>query len=281
MPRDSVAIMRPSDPTLESFNRRDLSSTGRISPTYYSAVFPNRIEAGAVSRVGMLMEGSQAHVVLMGISCKRAIDALQRLRDEGMPLQAAATIAHMTLSSDCLEAHPPEALPLAWPPLRPCEEQQSVWSALDDGLVNLITSAHHPRLRDEVDAAQLDAIKAPGGVSGLAHLLPLLLSEGVAKFRLGIETISIAACADPAKMAGLYPRKGTLQIGSDADIVLCSLAEEHVLKHAGNGSGYHDPYAGREAVGRIDAVYLRGRLATGSNSERPVGQYIERRVSLA
>jgi dihydropyrimidinase len=281
MPRDSLVITRPSDPVLESFFRRDLAVAGMKGAKHYEAILPAHVEAGAIQRLGMLMEGAQATVLLMGVSCRRALRSLQMLRENAVPLHAAVSIAHLALGTGCLDAQPAGVLPLTWPPLRGEEEQRSLWNALEDGLLGVVTSGHHPCTQEEVTAAQGNAVEAPGGAAGLGHLLPLLLGEGVSKFLLSLETLSVVAAADPAKMAGLYPRKGCLQIGSDADIVVCNTAEETTLARAGNGIDYHDPYAGRECVGRIEAVYLGGKLATGEDDATPQGRYLERRVSLA
>lgn len=280
LPEGTVAFAQASDPLVESALRKGLIANSQTSAKAWTSVFPEPLEACALRTVAGLTRSSRARLVLLGISCHEALQEFLAMREKGSPLIVGAKLAHLIQSAEQIDDEDARLFPLVWPPLRGRGEQTSLWSALEDGLLTLVTSAHRPRKLDEAKRAQADAFGTPGGSSGLAHLLPMLLSEGVAKWRLSMETVTQCAAADPAKLAGLYPRKGTLQIGADADFVIVNAGETRPLEMGGAGA-YFDPYAGLEATGTIEAVYLRGRCVAGEGADKtPGGQFLERRVSL-
>lgn len=281
LPEGTVAIAHATDPLVENALRKGLITASQTSAKAWTNVFPEEVEACALRTLAGLTRGARARVLLLGVSNNEALQELMSVREKGSTMVAAAKISHLVQSTDQLEEDAASLIPLVWPPLRGRGEQTSLWSALEDGLLGIVTSAHRPRRLDEMKKAQADAFSTPGGSSGLGHLLPLLLSEGVTKWRLSLETLSQCAAADPAKLAGLYPRKGTLQIGADADFVVLNMTETRALEPAGEGA-YFDPYAGMEATGTIESVYVRGHCVLGAAAEEsPCGQFVERRVSLA
>ncbi|MCB2156589.1 amidohydrolase family protein [bacterium] len=281
LPESSYAITTPSDPLFEHYFRTDLRSGGRIGPKYYTRVFPEWIEASMLRSYDALLHEARSRLVVLGLSCPESLVELQRLRERGTRLIGGAKLPHMVLNTDMLNEETAAILPFAWPPLRGRGAQHALWSALDDGLLNMVSSAHHPRTVEEVREGQKDAMSAEGGGTGITHLLPLLHSEGVAKWRLTLESLSQCACADPAKLAGLYPRKGSLQIGSEADLVILDPSKSYRIQPAGAAVGHYDPYAGIEVSGTVEAVYLRGHRVFGNGADpAPQGRFLEGTVSL-
>ncbi len=278
-----VAFTSLSDPILEAYYRNEIRGSGNTTPRNYPQFFPESIEAATLRTIHALAARSlSSRLVILGLSSLQAIAEYQKLREQGTPLIAGVKLPHLALSSELIEEESwIGGFPLTWPPLRGRADQQALWAALDAGLFNLVTSGHHPLPIADVRQASSDVTRAPIGCAGIAHLLPLVYSEGVAKWRLTLESLSMSACADPAKLAGLYPAKGSLQLGSDADIILFDPSADCDLPDAGNG-WHADPFVGMPCSGAIDRVYLRGALVFSDSNPvgQPTGRYLDRRVSL-
>lgn len=280
-----VAIVSPTDPVLEEYFRNSLRSLGSTGLMQRTNIFPEPIEATAMRTFGALVKGSRAHVAFLGVSGERTMQALEYLRSHDYPASAIAKLPHLAFNADTLgeESQSPVApgIPSVWPPLRGRQHQQRLWTALDSGLVTAVSSGHHPITMKQATAGLADATRAAEGANGLEHLVPVMYSEGVSKWRIDGETLSNVCCADPAKLAGLYPRKGSLQVGSDADFVIVDPAAAHERRPFPN-AGHYDFFAGMDCMGTMRAVYLRGsRIAGDGARDEPAGRFVERRVSLA
>ncbi|MDK2971420.1 MAG: dihydropyrimidinase [Candidatus Sumerlaeota bacterium] len=282
LPESTLLLTRPSEACLEYHLRRTLRAKGFVQPAYHSQTFPSWLEESAVHLLGAIARGSRPRLLVLGISSTPALAAIQSLREQGVSILGGATLPHLVRTADMLEEDAGTILPLTCPPLRERADQQSLWNALDSGTLSVVSSGHHPVTTDEARAGHTDALASADGAGGIAGLLPLLHAEGIAKWRLSIESLSLCACADPAKLAGLYPRKGSLQIGSDADFVLLNPRAAGTVDRFTSDSRLADPYSGMECADVVEAVYLRGRCVHGAGADTAVrGRYLDRRLSLA
>lgn len=152
------------------------------------------------------------------------------------------------------------------PPLRKAEDNQALWQALADGTVQTVATDHCPFTIAEKQENVSDFRNCPGGVSGVEERMPLLFSEGVLKGRLTLERFVQVTSANVAKIFGLYPRKGTLLPGSDADIVLIdpqgkrTFARENLHTTCGCS-----PYEGMTVQATIRLTMLRGEIIAKDN----------------
>jgi dihydropyrimidinase len=126
-------------------------------------------------------------------------------------------------------------------------------------LIEIVSTDHAPFHRD-LKEAKASMFDIPFGMPGVETLLPIMYTEGVAKGRLGIGRLVQLLSENPARRFGLYPRKGTLAPGADADIVVLDPARTHVLRHAELHGGYgFDPFEGWTVHSSVERVYLRGQ----------------------
>lgn len=278
----SLAITSPSDPIFEDYFRSNLKERKAVGPEFFTQVFPEWIEEERLRILGSTARSTRGRLIVLGLSTARSVAALQSMREEGVPIFGAAALPFLALNSDSPEEEGAEnPLPITWPPVRGRSEQQCLWNALEAGTLSVLTALHHPVTPEQIRVGQEDATSAVCGIGGIEHLLPLVYSEGVAKWRLSMESLSQCACADPAKLAGLYPKKGSLQIGSDADFVIFDPAIEESVPET-KPDAATSPYAELEPSGGINAVYLRGSCIFGSNAvPEPRGRFLDRRISLA
>jgi dihydroorotase-like cyclic amidohydrolase len=236
-------------------------------------------EAALVAYLGRVAGLGGARVLLRGISTAAAIEELAALREQNPRLSGGALAGHLLLAE--AEGERP---PRLWPPLRQRSQQNALYAAIEEGLVSVVLSGHKPRTALEVVADSTGPKPAPVGFATLSAMLPALYGEAGVKWRLSLAALSQALCADPAKLAGCYPRKGSLQPGSDADIVIIDPQGTTTRTDAAEAPAheYHDPFAGATFHGRIERVFLRGRQIVGPKglSDSPSGLFVFRRVAL-
>lgn len=153
----------------------------------------------------------------------------------------------------------------------------AIWAAFEDGTLDVISTDHAPHLREEVERQREDAWAAPWGSPQLEHAVPILLTD-VSQGRLSLAAFVRATSENPARLLGVFPRKGTLQVGSDADLMVVDLDRAWVVtgERLYTKCGW-TPYEGRSVKGKVEATVLRGRVimrAGAVEAEPGSGRYI-------
>jgi dihydropyrimidinase len=249
----------------------------------YALARPTWLEAEAIARMATLADATGANVLVTAVSSQRALAALERAKGSGAPILGQAGIHHLALTDDLLtedEAH----LWCTAPPLRPKGNDHSLWRALDSGLLDSVASHHRAVPREAKRPGQADAQRCVPGLPSIETLLPTLWSEGIERRRLTRQALVAVACEMPAKLLGLYPRKGCLEIGSDADLVIVDPDQTRTVdpKRLHMGGNLH-PQAEKSLRGWPVATVLGGEVIaengvmTGSEA---TGAYLERKHSL-
>ena len=163
------------------------------------------------------------------------------------------------------------------PPLRSGDDHEALWNAVSEGLIETVSSDHAPYLEEAKHAAD-NIFDVPFGMSSVETLLPLTYWEGAAKGRISFPRMAQILAENPARRFGLYPRKGSLQRGADADIVIFDPNEEWTISAAGlHTAADFTPYEGWRIKGRVVSVLLRGEvlLESGKLTKAPgVGRFV-------
>ena len=145
-----------------------------------------------------------------------------------------------------------------WTPLRTEKDSENLWEALNDGTVNVIASDHATHTREEKERGLENIWKSPPGLPAIESMLPLLLTA-VNKGKFELERLFQCASTNPAKVMGLYPRKGTISVGSDADLVVIDINRESIIRGEDAKMKTHwTPYEGWKTKGAVHSTYLRG-----------------------
>lgn len=249
----------------------------------HAQLHPAWAEAEAITRAATLAEAAGAHLLALGVSGQAGLEAVRRAKECSAHLHAETTPHHLTLSRDLLEGDEGH-LWVVNPPLRPRGEAQALWRALEAGLLDAVSSHHRAVPRSAKRAGQTDGAKAVPGLPGVETLLPVLWSEGVEKWRLSSQALVAVCCETPAKLYGLWPRKGSLDIGADADLVLLDpprvISVDPAQLHM--GTDYH-PLAGKPLRGWPVMTLLRGKVVAENGAPAGPGgrgTYAERQFSL-
>ena len=249
---------------------RDALGPQDLQPIGQAKTRPNVAEAAAVSRVLAAARAcGDAPVYIVHTSAHESLDQLRLARRQGQRHIYSETCPQYLLLTEEKFRHggPMEGIKyMLAPPLRKAEDNQALWQALADGTIQTVATDHCPFTIAEKQENVSDFRNCPGGVSGVEERMPLLFSEGVLKGRLTLERFVQVTSANVAKIFGLYPRKGTLLPGSDADIVLIdpkgtrTFARENLHTTCG-----YSPYEGMTVQATIRLTMLRGEIIAKDN----------------
>ena len=255
---------------------------GALSPASHPVTRPNALEAEAVASMLRMAQVADVPVIIVHLSTREALEEVRIARQRGQ-IVYVETCPHYLLLDDSRyeQAEYREAAKyICAPPLRKQADQEAIWQGLADETVQTVATDHCSFTLAQKDAGKDDFTKIPGGMPGVESRGILLWSEGVVKGRLTAEQMCRVLSENAAKLYGAYPRKGTLSVGSDADIVVLDPDTKGLLTAADQAANVdYCPYEGWETSGVISQVYLRGQLAVdqGEILTGPIGTYIPRK----
>lgn len=226
-----------------------LIATGRTAPRYYPLSRPTTVEAAATARAVAFAEQTGASTYIVHLSCEAALNEVRRGRERGLDLSIETRPMYLFLNDERF-AEPDAGKYFGQPPLRAASDQAALWQAVQDGEINTLATDHAPWMYADKTAPGLDLTTIPPGVADLDVMLPMFWSEGVSKGRISRSRFAEITSAYAARLLGLYPRKGTIAAGSDADLVLWDPNEARTVQAARFQSvSDYSPYEGWPVTG--------------------------------
>jgi len=253
-----------------------------LSPASHPRTRPPYLEAEAVARLLRIAQAAQAPVVIVHLTNGEALSEVLRARKRGQTVYVETCPQYLLLDESLYdqEDFSEAARYVCAPPLRARKEQDTLWKALRRGEIQTVSTDHCSFTLEQKAMGREDFTKIPGGLPGVETRGELMWSFGVAKRRLSVAQMCRVLCENPARLYGLFPRKGVLQPGSDADIVVYDPSGGHVIRAEDcvSAAGYN-PYEGFSVDGGIRQVWLRGRLAVENGNvleTDPRGKYMAR-----
>ena len=255
---------------------------GELSPASHPRTRPPYLEAEGVGRLLRAAQAAQAPVIIVHLTNGEALDEVLRARKRGQTVYVE-TCPHYLILDESLydqENFSDAARYVCAPPLRERKEQDVLWKALRRGEIQTVSTDHCSFTLKQKELGREDFTKIPGGLPGVETRGELMWSCGVARRKLSVAQMCRLLSENPAKLYGLFPRKGTLQSGADADIVVYDPSGGHVIRaeDCESAAGY-SPYEGFATDGGIRQVWLRGRLAVENGNvlfSQPEGRYMAR-----
>ena len=262
---------------------------GRTQACWHPVSRPDDAEAEAVSRLLYLARATgEAPVYIVHLSTRKGLEEVRKAKAAGQGHFGAETCPQYLLLDEQLYADPREGLKaIMAPPLRTQSDQDALWAALSNGELDTVATDHCPfTFAKQKQQGAEDFTKCPSGAPGVEERLILLYSEGVAKGRITLPQLVKYACANPARVAGLYPRKGAIEAGADADLVILDPDRTWTMTTDKlHGNADYTLYEGMPVRGAVERVLLRGETIAQDGAftgQRGSGQYLRRgRSSLA
>jgi len=235
---------------------------GKKAPRYHALTRPTTAEAEAVSRAIALAEMAGAPVYIVHLSCNEALEKVREARDRGLPVYADTCPQYLYLSLDNFDAPGFEGAKYVFtPPLREKWHQEKLWNGLKTDHLQVVSTDHCPFcFKEQKELGRDDFTKIPNGGPGIEHRMSLIYSGGVAQGRFSVNRFVELVSTTPAKLFGLYPRKGTIAVGSDADLVIFDPDRKHTIRAKTHHMRVdYSMFEGIQVTGMPDAVLSRGR----------------------
>lgn len=242
--------------------REEAVARGEITPASHPKTRPDYAEAEAVRRFLTIAEAADAPAIVVHLSTREGYHEVLRARARGVRVYAETCPQYLLLDDSVYDRPFNESAKyVCSPPLRKSEDKKTLWQALHENRLDTISTDHCSFTLEQKRAGLSDFTKIPNGMPGVETRAILMYTYGVRKKRISIPQMCAYLSENPAKLYGMYPKKGAIRVGSDADIVVFDPRSSGVISQQSSHSacGYN-PYEGVRTEGRIERVYLRGQL---------------------
>lgn len=253
---------------------------GRLGPENHPLVRPDTMEAEAVHRLLVIAKEAGAPVMVVHLTNKKAYEEIVKARENGQ-IVFAETCPQYLLLDDSAYSKPDfgGAVYVCAPPLRKKEDQDCLWKALAKGEIQTVATDQCSFTLEQKAMGKDDFTKIPGGLPGVQTRGTLLYTYGVREGKITVEQMCRLLSENPAKLYGVYPKKGALLEGSDGDIVIFDPEKESVISAKTRAYNTdNNPFEGFALHGDIDKVFLRGNLVVegGKVVKEKTGEYVKR-----
>ncbi len=313
---DMLVMVHCENGDVEHLLRHELLAAGKTEPVYHAASRPPEIEGEATNRAAMMAGLTGCPLYVVHVTCAPAVEALRRARALGYPVMGESCVQYFHLTVDDHLAQPDfqGAKYVCSPPVRTRRDHDVLWDAVADGALQVVSTDHCPfwlaggvgpwrewaaahddhqwpeyeaqdptYRRPGKELGRGDFSLMPNGLPGIEDRLLVMWHSGVNGGRITPERFVELHSANPARIFGLYPRKGALQPGSDADIVLWDPHQTRTISAASHHMRVdYNCYEGMTVRGGPVQVYLRGRKVVDGDrwlGERGAGRYLARTAS--
>lgn len=243
--------------------QKELLAEGKTEPKYHAVSRPPACEAEAAGRAIALAEMAGAPLFIVHVSAAECVDQIRRARQRGLPIFGETCTHYLTLTEDELSRPDFEgAKYVCSPPLRPESHQSVLWQALKDDTLQTVGSDHCAFNFDgQKELGRDNFALIPNGCPGVQERIPVMYAYGVLPGHISLNRFVDVISTAPAKFMGLYPQKGTIAAGSDADLVLFDPAKKWTISVSNQKSSLdYTIFEGFPVQGAVDTVLLRGQV---------------------
>lgn len=245
-----------------------MAAEGKLSPKYHALSRPTTAEAEATNRGIALAEMANTPVYIVHVSCNEALLRIAEARDRGIPVFAETCPQYLFLSLEDIEKENFEGAKYVFsPPVREKWNQEKLWGGLQQNNLQVVSTDHCPfNFHGQKELGRDDFRKIPNGGPGLENRLHLTYQGGVNESRISLNKWVEVNSTAPAKIFGMYPRKGTIAVGSDADIVIWNPDTEHTISSESHHMNVdYSMFEGKHIKGDAEIVLSKGKVIVENN----------------
>jgi dihydropyrimidinase len=261
-----------------------LLAEGKTGPEWHEPSRPESVEAEGTHRFATFLENTKATGYVVHLSCERALKTALAAKERGVKISVESVLPHFLLDKTYTERPGVEGMKYVMsPPLRDARNHKPLWDGLASGLIDTVGTDHCPFDTEQKLLGKDTFTQIPNGIPGIEERVNLLYTYGVKRGILDSHRFIDAASTRVAKIFGLFPRKGTIAVGSDADLVVYDPSYRGVLsaktQHVNND---YNGFEGMEIEGRPSIVTVRGKVQVRNGQfvgERGRGQLLRRESS--
>ncbi|UCF79039.1 MAG: dihydropyrimidinase [Candidatus Eiseniibacteriota bacterium] len=264
--------------------QKKLISEGKTEPRYHEVSRPSYVEGEATARAIMLARATGQKLYVVHMTCREALEAVTEAKLRGQEVYAETCPQYLLLDDEVYKKPDFEgAAYVMSPPIRPKGHQEVLWGGIEAGVFDTIGTDHCPfNQKGQKEMGRDDFTKIPNGAAGVEHRVQLLYTYGVCTDRIDMNRFVDLVATRPARIFGLYPRKGSLTVGGDADITIYDPSGESKL----SAKTHHHRcdrsiFEGFVVKGRVAKVILGGKIAFSDGDlkvERGAGRFVKRPV---
>lgn len=255
-------------------------SEGKLSPLYHYLSQPEITEAEATGRFADMAYNTGVPAYIVHMTCEGSLNAVRRAQLRNQKVFAETCIQYLILDASLYEKDFEGAKWVMSPPLREKKDQASLWGGINQGSVQIVATDHCPFNWEQKLTGKDDFSKIPNGHPAIENRMELLFSEGVNKGKISLTKYVEVTSTNSAKIFGMFPRKGTIGIRADADLIIFDPNEEHTLSVKNHHMNVdYSGYEGWKVKGKCKQTILRGKLAVDNGKvkiEKGYGKFIKR-----
>jgi dihydropyrimidinase len=247
-------------------------SEGKLSPLYHYLSQPEITETEASGRFIDMLYHTGVPGYIVHLTCEGALNKVRDSMKRDQKVFVETCIQYLLLDADLYEKDFEGAKWVMSPPLRKEKDRNTLWAGINQGAVQVVGTDHCPFTWEKKLMGEKDFSKIPNGHPAIEHRIELLYSEGVDKGKISLNKFVEVTSTNAAKIFGMFPQKGTIAIGSDADLVIFDPNEKHTISKDNHHMNVdYSAYEGWEVKGKCKTVLLRGKVAV-DNGELKVGK---------
>jgi dihydropyrimidinase len=253
---------------------------GNLTPLYHYLSQPEVTEAEASARFADFANYTDCTAYIVHMTCEGALNAVRDTAKKNHTVFAETCIQYLVLDASLYDKGFESAKWVMSPPLREKKDQESLWAGIQQGSIQVVATDHCPFMWQQKLMGEYDFSKIPNGHPAIEHRLELLYSEGVSKGRISLNKFVELTSTNAAKLFGMFPKKGSIGIGADADLVIFDPAKKHTISASTHHMNVdYSAYEGHEVTGKCETVILRGKIAIENGNctvDRGYGKFIKR-----
>lgn len=263
---------------------KETKQKGNLSPKYHPFTRPNLLEKEAVSRLIDITKLTKATSYIVHISCKEALENVKLEKESGVNIVVETCPQYLLLDDSLYEKDGFEGAKYVMsPPLRKKEDIDYLWEGINNGDIQTVGTDHCSfNYKNQKELGREDFSKIPNGAPGVEHRILLLYTYGVLENKITLNKLVEVTSTNPAKVFGMYPQKGEIELGSDADLAIINPNKEEIISYKTHNQNVdYTPYEGFKVKCSIEHVFLRGNHVVKDcklNNLNLLGKFIKRKT---